>query len=246
MKVGPKSMVQVVTVLLLVALTVFIGFFLFATYWDPNSPIASAPVLQISSTPNPTGTSVVATVAPRPTGVLLPTATRTPLPIPTLPPTPTSRPRPPTLTPAPPTPVKPITSWLTYTNSTFGYRVSYPNTWYLEESDSSNVFITSYLPPYFRGTGAVKIDLLVSSQQISTTLALSQAFCIDGQCGSRVDENGPFTEPIRQGLNHVVTVQIPKAGQYFWLSAVIQDPPDAAKRNTAIVEQIIASYHFVR
>jgi YVTN family beta-propeller protein len=170
-----------------------------------------------------------------------PPPTRTPLPTPS--PAPTSTPFP-TLTAAPPTPVKPITSWRTYTNTTMGYRISYPNTWYLEKVNPSNVFITSYPPPSFRGTGAVKIDVLVGRQQSAITVPSGRPFCVDGQCGSRVDESGPFTEPINQSLNRSVAVLIPKAGLYYSLSAIIQDPPDAARRNAVIVERIIASFHF--
>ena len=127
-----------------------------------------------------------------------------------------------------------------------GYRISYPNTWYLEKVDPSNVFITSYPPLSFRGSGAAKIDVLVGRQQPAPTVPSGRPFCVDGQCGSRVDENGPFTEPINQGLNRSVAALIPKAGLYYSLSAIIQDPPDAARRNAAIVDQIIASFHFTR
>ena len=219
----------------------------------PLNATPAAPTMVPSPTLTPLA-SATELAAPTPASTvepsLAPTSTRTALPPPSLAPTDTPEP---TGTTAPPTPVQPITAWLTYTNSARGYRISYPNTWYLAASDPiGTVFVTSFaLSPSGHGgipPGSVKVDVGVISQSVtidSAPGATVTSYCVDGRCGTRT-ELRTFSEPISIGLNRSIYVQIPVNTWRYTLFALIDDPPADAERNAALVEQIIVSWHFVQ
>lgn len=201
---------------------------------SPRAALTPSQVAQTVATPPATPTSV-------------PTATRTPLPTP--PPVPTAVPRP-TFTAAPPTPVRTITAWLTYTNTKFGYTLTYPNTWFIDEDNLSNVEITSFqrdasghggIP-----SGSVKIDIYTILQNPLPPIQPGQKFCVDTQCGVRGEQRAPFSEPINSGLNRIISVQILRGGGLFQLVAMIAEPLTDSERNATIVEKIITSLHFTR
>jgi hypothetical protein len=207
----------------------------------PGLALASTPTLTAAPSSTVTSTSIPWAA---------PTSTRTPLPTTSLASTATTLP---TLTPASPTPIQPTTAWLTYTNMARAYQISYPNTWFLSANDPVNsIFITSFLMPASGHGGilssSVKIDIGVSLQSVPVTLppnSQQKEYCLDGRCGVRVDQRGPFSEPIDLGVNRAIYIQLPVNEWSYYLSAVIDDPPIDAERNAAIVEQIIASWHFV-
>ncbi len=229
------------------------SFALFSAVGQPTATPSTA------STPHPAlviSTTATTVLNPLPSVVPMvvlltssPTPTRTPLP--TRPPVPLPPTRPPTRTPASPTPVQPITAWLTYTNTTYSYTISYPNTWYLDARDPSGIFITtSPLPPVgvtgISRSGGVKIDVMVSSVSCcDPPFTQPQKFCVGDQCGIRLDSRGPFPEQAK-GLNRGSIIQFQKGTKFVILAAAIQDPPADADRNAAIVEQIIGSLRFYR
>ncbi len=129
---------------LLIALASFI---LFSAVGQPAATPSTA------STPHPALViSTTATTVLNPLPSLIPTvvllassATPTRTPLPTRPPVPLPPTRP-AFTPTPirsPTPIQTITAWLTYTNTRYGYVVSYPNTWLLIGRDDT-VQISSF------------------------------------------------------------------------------------------------------
>ncbi len=235
---------------LLIALA---SFMLFSMVGQPRATPSTAstphPALVISTTAttvlNPLP-SVIPTVVP-----LASSATPTRTPLPTRPPVPLPPTPGPTFTRAPPTPVQPITAWLTYTNTTYNYSISYPNTWNLEARDPIAIFITtSPLPPVgvtsIIRSGGVKIDVMVSSVSCCDPPATPpQNFCVADQCGIRLDFRGPFPEQVK-GLNRASIIQFQKGTKFYILAPAIQDPPADADRNAALVERIIASFRFNR
>ncbi len=229
-------------VAVLAVLTVaLVSFVLFSSVAQPSV----SPAVPLT----PTAVRILLTGEPTVVTGTLPTK----VPLPTRPPTPTSTPdlRPTRVRPTA-TPVQPITAWLTYTNTRFSYVVNYPNTWFLETNNQSDVYITSYkpLPSGDGGSilgGSVKIDIGVFTKDIPVAnFPGSQPFCLGSQCGFRLDRSAPFTEPVLTGVNRFIVIRIPQGQNLLQLSVGIEEPPTDAERNAAIVEQIIKSIRFVR
>lgn len=232
---------------LIVALASFSLFNALGSQTGSPNPQAATPVS--SFTPPPVYPSTPDFSRPTPTSLPPPVFTPwyTPLPIPTLPPTPSPVPSP---IPPSPTPVRVISAWQTYTNATYSYSITYPDTWFLQAYSPNSVFITSFqLRPSGGGgipSGSVKIDVLVSAQNLPTGLPQGTSFCVQGSCGTRVDQQGPFSEPAGLGLNRMVYIQIPKAGSYYGITALIADPLNIAQANSSTVDRIIASFRFTQ
>ncbi len=148
----------------------------------------------------------------------------------------------------PPTPIQPITAWLTYTNTKHGYVVGYPDTWFLIVNGPEDVYISSYPPvPDLRGvSGDAALHVLVRFEKLPDDfeMASGQAFCIDGQCGKRLNRKGSLPETVREAANRLIRIEIPKGNKFYVVLATISNPPADAERNAALFERIIASFHF--
>lgn len=245
MKLRSKTLVQATVGLILVGLTVSVGFFLFAASGSHINPLAGPPVPQTTSTSSPTGTSLPTTLPSSLTSTTLPTATRTLLPLPTQ--APTAAPRP-TFSPGTPTPMRPIVAWRIYTNTAYAYTVTYPDTWFVNAADPSSVNFTSF-PLANEGRsgidrGQIKVDIWVVTKDVPTALPTGQKFCATTECGVRFTQ--PTAEPAAQGLNQILVVEFLRLGRMYGITAYISEPADVATLNATIFEKLLASFRFTQ